>query len=349
MTVEHWEQMPAVAEEGLPTAEQLVLRFLMTKRSGHTRAAYGTDLGVRLPRPGVGKLGESHTPARAPNWLAYCRAYGLDPLAVTDDQIAAWARGMEAAKLSPATVARKMASVSSWYAWLARNKKVPVNPAAELPRPEIDADYSKTPGLKKDQALTLLAYADHANTPSAPRNAAIAYLLVYTGARVSELTGATMGSLGSDRGHRVLRVRRKGSKDASLVIPPPALARLDAYHAGRSDLTQALALRGETGGLSAPLIATAAGKPVRNADVWLIMRQLARGAKLPEDFCRTTGAHSMRHTFATLSLDAGVSLRDLQDAMGHKDPRTTRRYDRARERLERSPGYKLAEFLADGE
>jgi integrase/recombinase XerD len=55
----------------------------------------------------------------------------------------------------------------------------------------------------------------------------------------------------------------------------------------------------------------------------------------------------LRHTFATLYLDAGGNLRDLQDAMGHADPRTTRRYDRARYSLGRSPGYTLAGYLAD--
>jgi integrase/recombinase XerD len=56
----------------------------------------------------------------------------------------------------------------------------------------------------------------------------------------------------------------------------------------------------------------------------------------------------MRYSFATLYLDAGGSLRDLLDAMGHADPRTTRRHDRARFSLDRSPGYRLAGYLAGG-
>ena len=51
----------------------------------------------------------------------------------------------------------------------------------------------------------------------------------------------------------------------------------------------------------------------------------------------------------TTSFDAGGSLRDLQDAMGYADPRTTRRYDRARYSLDRSPGYALAGYLAETE
>jgi integrase len=54
----------------------------------------------------------------------------------------------------------------------------------------------------------------------------------------------------------------------------------------------------------------------------------------------------MRHSFATLYLDAGGSLGDLQKVMGHADPRTTRRYDRARHLTTRSPGDVVAAYLA---
>jgi integrase/recombinase XerD len=50
----------------------------------------------------------------------------------------------------------------------------------------------------------------------------------------------------------------------------------------------------------------------------------------------------LRHTFVTTMLDAGVSLRDVQIAARHADPRTTMRYDRARKNLDRHPNYILA-------
>jgi integrase/recombinase XerD len=55
--------------------------------------------------------------------------------------------------------------------------------------------------------------------------------------------------------------------------------------------------------------------------------------------------HMLRHTFVTTMLDAGVDLRDVQIA-GHADPRTTMRYDRARNNLDRHPNYILAGFMA---
>ena len=54
----------------------------------------------------------------------------------------------------------------------------------------------------------------------------------------------------------------------------------------------------------------------------------------------------LRHTFVTTMLDAGVDLRDVQIAARHADPRTTMRYDRARNNLDRHPTYILAAFMA---
>src|SRR6187401_3164008 len=58
------------------------------------------------------------------------------------------------------------------------------------------------------------------------------------------------------------------------------------------------------------------------------------------------GPHSLRHSFITAALDAGVPLRDVQEAASHADPRTTMRYDRARQSLDRHETYILAVVLA---
>jgi site-specific recombinase XerD len=58
--------------------------------------------------------------------------------------------------------------------------------------------------------------------------------------------------------------------------------------------------------------------------------------------------HMLRHTFVTTSFNAGVDLRDVQIAPRHADPRTTMRYDRARNQLDRHPNYILAAYMASG-
>ena len=58
--------------------------------------------------------------------------------------------------------------------------------------------------------------------------------------------------------------------------------------------------------------------------------------------------NSVQITFVTTMLDAGVDLRDVQIAARHADPRTTMRYDRARQNLDRHPNYILASYMASG-
>ena len=73
-----------------------------------------------------------------------------------------------------------------------------------------------------------------------------------------------------------------------------------------------------------------------------VVRHLARHARID----KTISPHSLRHSFITAALDAGVPLRDVQEAASHADPRTTMRYDRARRSLDRHATYIVATFVA---
>jgi integrase/recombinase XerD len=73
-----------------------------------------------------------------------------------------------------------------------------------------------------------------------------------------------------------------------------------------------------------------------------IVRRLTKQAGIEKQI----SPHSLRHSFITAALDAGVSLRDVQEAASHADPRTTMRYDRARQSLDRHATYIVATFLA---
>ena len=100
------------------------------------------------------------------------------------------------------------------------------------------------------------------------------------------------------------------------------------------------ALGGRTDG---PLLVSNSGGRLDRHDAARIVARLARRAGLAKHIT----PHSLRHTMVTLALDAGVSLRDVQDAARHADPRTTRRYDRARHALDRHATYTLAAFVAE--
>jgi site-specific recombinase XerC len=233
--------------------------------------------------------------------------------------VARYARQLDAAGLSPASAARKLAAVSGWYAWLARRGHITASPATGIARPRGGPRTPATPALTRDQALALVHAADTAPGPQRARTTALLAVLLFTGARVSEVTGADVGDLGTDQGHRVLRVTRANGRRQGLTLPGPAAARIDAYLAGRAGLTGVPVL-----------FATRTGGRLFAGDVRRIVRRLATRAGLPADLAGHLGPQAMRNSFAALYLDAGGSLRDLQGAMGHAGPRATQRYDRAR-------------------
>jgi integrase/recombinase XerD len=324
---------------------RLVLGWLAAKRSEHTRAAYARDIGITPQRRA----------SRAPSWLAWCQAEGVHPVAgVNGLHVARYARQLQGAGLSPASVARKLAAISGWYAWLSRRGHIAASPATGISRPRAGSRSPVTPGLTRDQALALVRAADTAAGPQRARTAALVAVLLLTGARVSEVIGADVEDLGTDRGRRVLWVTRRDGRRQGLVLPGPAASRIDAYLAGRA----ALAWTADVAGAAAPpgvsgapsrraLFATETGGRLFAADVWRVVRRISARAGLPADLVSHLGPHAMRHSFATLYLNAGGSLRDLQSAMGHADPRTTRRYDPARRASYRPPGYVVAAYLAD--
>jgi integrase len=76
---------------------------------------------------------------------------------------------------------------------------------------------------------------------------------------------------------------------------------------------------------------------------YALIRRLAKRAGIAS--AARISPHSLRHSFATELLGSGVPLQDVQDAMGHADPRTTRAYDRSRHNLDRHPTYAMAAQL----
>ncbi|TXR51587.1 tyrosine-type recombinase/integrase [Quadrisphaera setariae] len=140
--------------------------------------------------------------------------------------------------------------------------------------------------------------------------------------------GARTEHLSTERGHRVLVTTRKGGRTARVPLAPRTATAVETYLAGRTH---------------GPLLVTRTGAGMDRHAIWRLLRRLARDA-VP-DKAASIHPHDLRHAFVTLSLDAGASLRDVQDAAGHADPRTTRRYDRARHHLDRHPTYALAGLL----
>jgi site-specific recombinase XerD len=265
------------------------------------------------------------------DFCSWLDARGLDLLTVKRPHVDGYRHGLTGA---PATVAARLAALSSFYRYaLSADVITGGNPVELVKRPRVDADHSSTEGLTKDQARALLAAA----RADGPRSHALVSLLLFTGIRLSEALNAGTADYGHDSGHRTLSIRRKGGKDGKVAVPAPAVEALNAYlgTTGRDLVTG-------TVGAGLPLFTTASGKRWNASEAFRTVQRLARVAGVEGRI----SPHSLRHTFATLALDAGTALHDLQDSMGHADPRTTRRYDRARGTLSKAAGYDVARALA---
>ena len=284
------------------TAQDLAAAFLLGY-AGQTRDAYRRDLS---------------------SWFGFCSELGVDPLAATRAHVDAYARHQaEVEGRSPATLARHLSALSGFYRYALGEEAVARNPVANVKRPKVGTDTVST-GLDRDE-LTALIQVSGADSP---RSLALVLLLGLNGLRISEVLGADVKDLGTERGHCVLYVTRKGWKRSTVPLAPRTAEAVQGYIGGRED---------------GPLFVTATGNRWHRSEAWRTLRRLAREA-VPGK-AGTLHPHDLRHAFVTLSLDAGATLRDVQDAAGHADPRTTRRYDRARHNLDRHPTYALASLI----
>lgn len=301
----------------------LLARFLATKESANTRDAYRRDLT---------------------QWAAWCQAQGGHPLDASETAVAAWSRQLQG-MVANTTRARKLTVLSSFYGWCVKSGVLAANPVAGLDRPTVDYSTSMTPGLTADQARSLVHAADDWPAPGRLRASALVALLVFSGVRISEALSADVEDLATDRGHRTLKVHRKGGKVQSIALPAPVVGRIEDYLRSRSDVSDAVAVLGEGGRpVRRPLFATSTGGRFGRREAHRLIGTLARAAGLAEV---GLSPHGLRHTAITLALDAGAQLRDVQAMAGHADPKTTLRYDRARGNLDRSPAYLIAQHLAN--
>lgn len=323
--------VPHSPGENARKIDELTEAFYESRRSAHTRDAYRRDIG---------------------SWWGWCAFYRVNPLLARPAEILRWQAALKDGTTpftrpeAGTTRARRLAAVSSWYAWLIRHDAAERNPAVldsterpvQAPRP--------APALSDDQTEKLLAAAD---ADKNPRTAAMVWLMLTTGVRVGELVAADDADVGMDRGVTVLHVRGKGGKTRPVEIVPSAWVRLDAYLKSRRDIQRLPVPEDQAGaGERRPLIVTDTGKRIDRKEPWRVLRRLAQTAGLPVELADRLCPHSTRATFATSALEDETPIRDVQRALGHASPVTTQGYDRSHWSADRSPGRRVARrFHAD--
>lgn len=193
--------------------------------------------------------------------------------------------------------------------------------------------------LSIDTLKKLFASIDCA-TLQGKRDFALINILVRTGLRLKEIASATLEDMYEQRGEMLLWIHGKGrsSKDEFVLLTPQTLTSLHDY-------LQARVIKSEKDPMFVSLSDRNYGKKLTIFSLSRIIKRRLRAAGL--DSKRIT-AHSLRHTFGVLSMQAGASLYEVQLAMRHTAPTTTQLYlgDIERiKRLEASPERKMSNLL----
>ena len=256
-------------------------------------------------------------------WVIWLDGNGVGTLDAQRAHIELYARWSEEHGLARSTISRRLSTICGFYRYCSQEAVIDRDPAAYVRRPKIDYE-SHTLGLDRNELGAFLVQAGLCGG----RDHALMCLLALNGLRISEALGAEIENLDYQRGHRTLFVHRKGHKTATIPLAPRTATSLDLCIGERT---------------SGPIFLNADG--TRRLDrhaAARIVRRLARAAGID----KRISPHSLRHSFITAALDAGVPLRDVQEAASHADPRTTMRYDRGRGSLDRHATYIVATFVA---
>jgi integrase/recombinase XerC len=216
---------------------------------------------------------------------------------------------------SRATVARKLASLRAFFAFLTREGAA-ANPAESVAAPKVPAKlpvYLTAEDMKRllDGAEATARVATGPRRGLALRNAALLELLYSCGLRAAECAGMDWAHIDGQLG--VVRVEHgKGGKQRVVPVGEPALASLGKYRDG---------WEGPRHSLEAVFL-NARGQRLSVRSVGRILEACLRQAGLQPG----ASPHALRHSFATHLLEGGADLRAIQEMLGHASISTTQRY-----------------------
>jgi len=253
-----------------------------------TRRAYGGDLA---------------------HFAQWCAGRSLTPVEVDARVLRRYAAQRSQEGLSPASLARTVASLRSFYRMLREHGLVASNPAELLTLPKRPRSL---PHVLRPQELAQLLDRIPQTTPLELRDRAMLELAYACGLRAEELVTLTIDSVDFDA--EQLRIEGKGSKTRLVPVGEPALRALTRY---LERARPALAHDDERA-----LLLSKSGRPLSTSDVRRRLRIWSTRAGLGG----AVHPHALRHSFATHLLNGGADLRAIQELLGHSSISTTQVY-----------------------
>lgn len=214
------------------------------------------------------------------------------------------------------TVARKIASLRTFYKYLYRERKVDSNPAMNLNNPKRPKSLPKF--LTPDEVERILNNTK-IETPAGYRNRTILELLWATGMRISELSGLNFGDLNLKDNE--IRVFGKGSKERIILVTDRAKNYLERYiESARALVAQGYSLPEPDE--NSPVFINNTGYRLQTRTVRNAINDIVERIELPKHVT----PHVFRHSFATHLIENGADLRVVQELLGHASISNTQIY-----------------------
>jgi integrase/recombinase XerC len=265
--------------------------------SPHTLRSYADDLGL------------------FEQFLAESSVTTPDPSDADARRLRAYSAWLSGRGFAASTIARRLASLRSFFRFQRRQGNIELNPAESLRNPK---QPKRLPNpLRVDEVVRLLEAIPTDHSMGA-RDRAMLETLYGGGLRVSELVGLNVDDLDSESA--LVRVRGKGRRERLCPIGPAATQSIAGYLAFRQP-----ARVGEPA-----LFLNRYGKRLTTRSVGRVFEARMKGLDLDPN----SSPHTLRHSFATHLLDRGADLRGVQELLGHRRLTTTQIYTHVtRERL----------------
>ena len=272
-------------------------------------------------------------------FIKWCENHQLNPVEITKNDIKNYRRWMiKTRKFQPATIALKLSVVRRFYQAAVDRGFMTNNPATGVKAPKEKRDPAeKITYLEKGEVEKLINTVPKNNTVKTLRDQALITIMALEGTRTVELHRANIGDI--VRQGNNLGIRVEGKRHIRVVPLTPDIAKLLVVYLER---------RKQTGDHLKPdqplFIAVgnrAKNKRLSRRGIRLIVDQYLNEAQLKHTPGRIISAHSLGHTAGTLALHSGADLRQVQDLLGHADPRTTCIYAHIADRWENNPALKI--------
>jgi integrase/recombinase XerD len=271
-------------------------------------------------------------------YLEWCRESKIDPREATRETIKVYRWWLGERGYKPKTIAVKLTAVSRLYDAAVEYGLIGGNPAWGVKPPTESIDpAAKITYLEQGEATVLLQSIENSSALKTWRDKLLLGVMTLEGTRTVEMHRLNIGDV-VRQGERV-GVKVSSKRHMRVVPLTPQLAQLmEGYLTERRG-------SGFDCTVDSPLLLNLSnygrGERLSRRGIRQVVDKYLQATNLKYMEGRTLSAHSLRHTAGTLALRNGATLRQVQDLLGHADPRTTAIYAHVGDRWENNPALKV--------